>query len=134
MANALYDKGRKAFMDGDIAILTDDIDVILVDTDAYAVDLVNDEFLDAISVGDRISTTTLTGKSSTGGIFDADNAVFSAVTGDVSEALVLVKDTGNAATSRLIAYIDTATGLPATPDGGDKTVTWADTADKIFKL
>lgn len=134
MANALYDKARKAFADGNIALLTDDITVVLVDTAAYTVDLVNDEFLDAIPVGDRIATATLTGKDTTAGVFDADNAIFSAVTGDVSEALVLVQDTGVAATSRLIAYIDNATGLPATPDGGDKTVTWSDGVDKIFKL
>jgi hypothetical protein len=48
---------------------------------------------------------------------------FTAVTGDVSEAVILYKDTGVAATSPLIAYIDTATGLPVTPNGGDITVT-----------
>jgi hypothetical protein len=40
-------------------------------------------------------------------------------------------DTGNAATSRLIAYIDTASGLPVTL-GGDVTVRWH--ASGIFAL
>jgi hypothetical protein len=60
--------------------------------------------------------------------------VFSAVTGDQSEALVIYKDTGSAATSPLIAYIDTATGLPVTPNGADVTVTWDNGSNKIFKL
>lgn len=36
-------------------------------------------------------------------------------------AIVIVKDTGTEATSPLIAYIDTATGLPIAPNGGDIT-------------
>ena len=32
---------------------------------------------------------------------------------------MIYKDTGSEATSPLIAYIDTATGLPITPNGGD---------------
>jgi hypothetical protein len=56
------------------------------------------------------------------------------VTGDQSEAVVMIKDTGDAATSPLIAYIDSATGLPITPSGSDITITWADTASKIFKI
>jgi hypothetical protein len=36
---------------------------------------------------------------------------------------VLFVDTGNAATDALIAFIDTGTGLPVTPNGGDITVT-----------
>jgi hypothetical protein len=42
-------------------------------------------------------------------------------------------DTGTAATSPLVAYIDTGvTGLPVTPNGGNITVTW--NASGIFQL
>jgi hypothetical protein len=34
----------------------------------------------------------------------------------------------------LIAYIDTATGLPVTPGGGDIDITWDNGSNKIFKL
>ena len=43
-------------------------------------------------------------------------------------------DTGTEATSPLIAYIDTATGLPITPNGGDIIVTWDNGTNKIFKV
>jgi hypothetical protein len=56
------------------------------------------------------------------------------VTGDQSEALVIYKDTGMASTSPLIAYIDTATGLPYTPSGGNIDVAWDNGSNKIFKL
>lgn len=135
MANALYDTGRAAFLLGDIAWDTDNIKVILVDSADYTVDLATHDFLDDVAVGAIEATSgNLSGKTTTAGVADADNVTFSAVTGDQCEALIIYKDTGVSSTSQLIAYIDTATGLPVTPNGGDITVTWDDGANKIFKL
>ena len=58
-------------------------------------------------------------------MFDAADTVFTALTGDASESLILFKDTGVESTSDLIVRWDTATGLPLTPNGGDVTVAWA---------
>jgi hypothetical protein len=135
MANGLYDKGRQAFLEGGVAWLTDNIKVVLVDTGAYGPNLATHQFLSDIAAGARIATSAnLAGKTSTAGVADANDAVFSAVTGVQSEAVVIYKDTGTAGTSTLIAYIDTATGLPVTPNGGDITVVWDNGANKIFKL
>ena len=113
MANALYSLAKQKLLEGSIAMLTDNIKIVLVDTAAYAVDLAADEFLSSIPAGDRIATSAnLTTKTTTLGVFDADDVVFTAVTGDQSEAVAMYKDTGDAATSPLIAYIDSATGLP----------------------
>jgi hypothetical protein len=135
MANALYDKGRQKFLEGSIHWGSDDIKVILVDTADYTVDLAVDEFLDDID-GDAVIATSanLGTKTTTGGVADAADVTFSAVTGDQSEALVIYKDSGTASTSPLIAYIDTASGLPVTPNGGDITVQWDNGTNKIFKL
>jgi len=135
MANAVYGKAREKFLNGDIDWANDDIKAVLVDTAAYAVSIDSDEYLSSIPAGDRIATSgNLASKTSTLGVADAADITFSTVTGDVSEAIVLYKDTGDAATSPLIAYIDTATGLPITPNGGDITITWDSGANKIFKL
>jgi len=135
MANAIYGIARKKFLDADIDLLADNIKVVLVDTATYTVDIDVDDFLDDIPVGERVATSgNFTTKTTTLGVFDADNITFSSVSGDVSEALVIYKDTGAAATSPLIAFIDSATGLPVTPNGGDITVTWDGGADKIFKI
>jgi len=135
MANALYGLGREKFLDGSIAILTDNIKCVLVDTATYTVAIDTDEFLSDIPSGERVATSSNMGtKTATLGVFDAADVTFTAVTGDVSEALVIYKDSGVASTSPLIAYIDTATGLPVTPNGGDITVTWDSGANKIFKL
>ena len=134
MANELYDKGREGFLDGSIDWDTDDIRCILVDTADYTVDLAAHDNLDDIPAGARVATSgALTGKTVAAGVADADDVTFSAVTGDQSEALVIYKHTGTESTSRLIAYIDDATGLPVTPNGGDITVQW-DATNKIFKL
>jgi len=135
MANALYDTGRNAFLLGNIAWVTDDIRGVLVDTALYTVDLVNHDFLDDIAVGARVGPiTALTGKSGATGIADATDLIFANVTGATVEALVLYRHTGVESTSQLIAYIDTATGLPATPGGGDVVILWDNGANKIFKL
>ena len=135
MANALYDKARESFLKGEIDWSSDDIRVILVDTADYTVDLANHDFLDDIAAGARVATSgAFTTKTTTAGVADADDITYSSVTGDVSEALVIYKHTGTESTSNLIAYIDTATGLPVTPNGGDITITWDSGSDKIFKL
>jgi hypothetical protein len=135
MANGLYDAGREAFLDGGISWSTDDIKVMLVDTNDYVADLAVDDFLNDIPVAARVATSAnLSSKTVTDGVADAADVTFTAVSGDESEALVIYHDTGVESTSTLIAYIDTATGLPVTPNGGDITITWDSGANKIFKL
>lgn len=135
MANALYGLGRQAFLDGDIDWSAHDIKVVLVDTNDYTVSINTHQFLSDVPGGARVATSgNLASKTSTLGVADAADVTFSAVTGDQSEALVIYRDTGSAATSPLIAYIDTATGLPVTPNGADITVTWDNGSNKIFAL
>ena len=135
MANALYDKGREGFLDGSIDWDTDDIRGILIDTADYTVDLATHDNLDDIPVAARVATSgAFTGKTVTNGVADAADVVLSSVSGDQSEAIVIYQHTGTESTSRLIAYIDTATGLPVTPNGGDITIQWDNGANKIFKL
>ena len=135
MANALYDHGREGFLDGSIDFDTDDIRCILIDAADYTVDLAAHDNLDDIPGDARVAVSgALASKTVTDGVADAADVTFSSVTGDQSEAIVIYKHTGTESTSRLIAYIDSATGLPVTPNGGDITVQWDSAADKIFKL
>jgi hypothetical protein len=135
MANALFDKARQRFLEGQFNWNTDTIKAVLVDTGTYTVNLSAHEFLSDIGTGARISTSgAFTGKATTGGAADANDVTFTSVTGASIEAIVLYRDTGVDATSPLIAFIDTATGLPITPNGGDIIVTWDNGPNKIFKL
>lgn len=135
MANTLYDLGRKRFLEANINWLTDTIKVVLVDTGSYTANFTSHEFFADVSVGARVTTSvTLVGKDTTGGAADASDVTFTSVSGPSIEAIIIYKDTGTEATSPLIAYIDTATGLPITPNGGDIIVTWDNGPNKIFKL
>jgi len=135
MANALYDKGREGFLDGSIDWDTDTIKAVLVDGADYTPNLSTHDFLDDIAGAGRVATSgALASKTVTAGVADAADVTISSVSGDQFEYIVLYKDTGTAGTSRLIACIDTATGLPCTPNGGDITITWDNGANKIFKL
>lgn len=82
-----------------------------------------DDFLDDILAGARVGTATLAGEAIlSAGAFDSTDPVFTALSGDPFESLVLYKHTGTETTSNLLAFYDTATGLPFTPSGGDVTV------------
>lgn len=137
MANTLYDSGRASFLGADIDWLTDNIKVCLVE--GYTPNAATHDFLDDVTGGGGgtiVATSgNLASKTATAGVADADDITFPEVpSGDPCAHLVIYKDTGVASTSNLIGVIDTATGLPLTPNGGDVTVAWDSGANKIFKL
>lgn len=135
MGNAVYEKYFEHVHKAEINWLTDDIKVVLVDANDYTKNLLTDEFLSVIPSSAIVATSAnLTGKTLNGRVADANDVTFPSVSGDISEALVIYKDTGTAATSPLVVYIDTATGLAVTPNGGDITVIWPNDAGRIFSL
>lgn len=135
MANTLYDFARQRFLEAQINWMTDVIKVILVDTGAYTPQTAVHQYLADIPISARIAgPVTLVSKSTAGGAADAADCTFTSVTGASIESIVIYVDSGTEATSPLIAYIDTATGLPITPNGGDIIVTWDNGTNKIFKV
>ncbi len=135
MANTLYDSARQGFLEAQINWLTDTVKVLLVDAGAYTPNVSTHHFLADIQVSSRIAgPVTLTSKTTTGGAADAADVTFTSVSGASIEMIIIYKDTGTEATSPLLAMIDTATGLPITPNGGDIIVTWDNGVNKIFKV
>lgn len=136
MANALFNKYKESLLslNPSVDLDTDTIKVALV-TSGYTFNATH-QFYSSITPGSNVVGTpqTLGSKSITDGVFDAADATFTAVTGSACNALVIYKDTGSDATSPLIAYIDTATGLPVTPNGGNITIAWDNGTNKIFKI
>jgi len=125
MANKLYPKSKKQFLQAGIDLASLNVRAILVDTGAYTYDDAHD-FLDDIPASARIVVSgNLTGKTfGDDGSFDSDDPIFTGVTGASIEAIVLYVHTGTESTSRLIMFQDTGvTGLPLTPDGGDVQIT-----------
>ena len=133
MANALYPKAKEAFLNADIDMATDTITIALIDTGNYTFNSEH-QFRSDISDSAVISSTDLLNKTMTNGVFDADDATFTSVTGANCEALIIFQNTGTQANSRLIAFIDSATGLPILPNGGDITVAFSSGSNRIFAL
>lgn len=135
MANALFDFGRGEFLDGNLDWSGTLIKAVLVDHGVDTPVPATDEDLADITAGARIDTSGAFGsKTSVAGVADAADLTYTAVSGNSVESIVIYFDSTVESTSTLIAFIDTATGLPVTPNGGDITITWDSGSNKIFKL
>jgi len=140
MANQLYPKAKQALLGGELNLSSNVVTLALVDTDVYTFST-SHEFRSSVPNTAVVATANLNSKTITDGVFDAADAVFPFVTGANCEALIIYHNTGDAendgnrqADSRLVVYIDTASGLPILPNGGDITVKFSDGASKIFAI
>lgn len=139
MAPLLYSPARESFAKGEISWTVAVIHAYLIDSADYTVSAAH-QFLSSVPAGARVGgPVALTAKTATGGVCDAADVTFPTVSGDQSEALILVQAsavTGGAvlaeSAQRLIWWTDTATGLPVTPSAVNIVVTWH--ASGIFKL
>lgn len=135
MANTLYDSAREQFLTGKINWLEDTIKILLVRANGYELNASVHSSLASIPPEARATAgITLTNKTASGGAADGADITFTAVTGESIKAIVGYVDDASEASSKLLFYVDTATGLPIQPNGGDIIVTWDNGANKIFKL
>jgi hypothetical protein len=134
MANALYDTGRDAFLNGDIDYTNDTIKMVLV-SNGYTPDLANHSFYSSVSSNVVGTPQALTSKTTSAGVANCADVSFGAVTsGSTISYILLYKDTGTASTSQLIALYDTAVGLPFATSGAEITIKIDSGANKLFKL
>jgi hypothetical protein len=101
-----YPKAKEALLAGLVDVPEDDIVVILL-TSGYAYSDAH-EFLSSVPEGARLKASAPLGsKSIANGILKATDPLnIPAVPADTVPALVVVQDTGDAATSRLLVYRD----------------------------
>lgn len=142
MANALFDPGREGFLDGSIDWDTATVKAALVR--GYTFSAAHKFVSDVTTAGGTLVATSgaLASKTATNGVADAADVTFAAVpTGAACTGILIFQSsavTGGAdvaaTAQRVIGYIDTATGLPVTPNGGDITVVWDNGSNRIFKL
>jgi hypothetical protein len=85
----------------------------------------------------RARGTYLVNKTTASGIADADDTVVAGV-GSAGSAtavyIILVNETGASNTSLVGAVIDTASGLPFLPNGGDVQLVWDNGPNRVFRL
>lgn len=149
MANLVFNTGKLRMWTGAagaVDVLADTIVVISLETDDEPDDPDIEFVADLLGVGDAVEVTS-TGY--TGGFegagrislvsktlvvdqandraeFDCANVVWTAISQAAAEvwaAIAIVKELTSDALSPLLAKVDTATGLPLTPNGSDITFT-----------
>lgn len=130
--NRIYPKYKNALMlaKANTTLLDNTVRVALVDNAIYAYDS-SHEFKESL-VGAIVSESEpVLNKTITGSTFSGDQTVFPNVVGDTVEAAVVFIEGDSAGSSRLVAYYDSSSGLPLTPNGGDLSINWN---NGIFKL
>lgn len=132
MADFCYDKFFQHLMNGDIDLDSATIYASLLTAAYTANQSTHEDYADLAGV---IASQTLSGKSITGGVFNADDVTFSAVAaGSTITQVVIWADSGSPATSYLIRKIDSYTGLPFATNGLDVNLAWPNDGNKIMKL
>lgn len=135
MANKIWPKGKEGLLSGAFNLPSDTIKLALLSS-GYSYSTAH-QFYSDLTPGSNVVGTpqALASKTITNGVFDAASPVtFTSVSGSQVTQMAIFKDTGVAGTSPLLEHIDTATGLPVTPNGGNITVSWDTGSNKIFAL
>ena len=132
MANALYPKGKERILDETIGLNNDTIKAALLRS--YTYDSSDEDLADVTGSGATVvATATLSGKTFTAGVFDANDVTWTTVAnGAACNNFVLYKDGATDADRQLIMFVDAYTNLPVTPNGGDITIEWDSGSNKIF--
>lgn len=132
MSSALFNKAKESFLSQNpsIDMDSDTIKISFGRTSAYTF-AATDQFKSSVTtVVDADSA--LASRTITNGVFDAADALFTAVAAGAAFDFALIwKDTGVAGTSPVIAYID---GFSVTPNGGNITAQFDNGTNRIFKL
>ena len=128
MADAYYNDAPNNFLGngvhGQTDLDTDDIRIILYDEGADALNLADEDQADILA-GARIDVSANLTSKTVGvvadGVFDHADEVFTSVTGASVESLTYFEWSGTESTDPLLFNLDSWTGLPVTPNGGDIT-------------
>lgn len=135
MANFLYPNAKRLMLTGQFDWTSDDVVAVLVATGQYVPSINHISLLDVPASARVAVSGVLTGKAVATNVVDADDCLFSAVSGPPCSSVLLVAMGDTDATSWLICHLDDAiSGLPLTPTASPVQLAWSDGADKIFAL
>lgn len=138
MATVFYASAKALLWGSGINWSSADIRAVLVETSggsAYTINAATHDFLNDVAAGARLATSgSMTGRAISGGYLISDDVSFASVAAGalVGRAVILYIHTGVESTSSLVCYIDTATGLPVTPNGEDIVVRW--TSNRVITI
>jgi hypothetical protein len=135
MANFLFPSAKTLMLTGAFNWLTDPISVILVASGQYTPSINHTTLLDVPASARVAVSGILTGRTVVGNVVDADDYLFSFVSGPACQGVLVTVNTGNDATSPLICWLDDAViGIPYNPVNAPVQIVWSDGPYKIFAL
>lgn len=133
MANAMFNPGREGFLLGEIDWDTAVMKVALIRT--YTFSAAHKFVSDVTGAGGVLHATSsaLASKTGTSGTADAADITFTTPSANASGHSLLYFQSSAvgggadvaATAQRVIAYVDTGTGLPVTPNGADISVVFS---------
>jgi hypothetical protein len=137
MANSLYNYARQLAATTGLTWTTGVFRAYLIDDDAapgYTFSAAH-QYFSSLDVATRAAGPVALTCSAADGACDASDITFTAVAaGPAIDAVMIMKFVSVDGDSPNVAWIDTATGLPITPNGGDIIVTWDSGTNKIFRV
>lgn len=149
MANQLYDIARKKFAEGDINWTTDSIKMLLIsETGNYSFDAGHTTALGTISASARnygagtdptpaayLEGIPMDGRLvSTNGACRCENITFETIGAENNDSRIKAVVIFRESDDTPIAYLDSATGLPITPNGGAIIVVPDGGTNGLFRL
>jgi hypothetical protein len=132
MANQLYPLAKTALLTNSPTIDLDSIEIRASLVTAGYTYSATHQYITSVSSTHRVATATLLSKTIVSGVFDAADVTFTNVSGSEVTQIIIWQWSGTEATSPLLAIIDSATGLPKVPNGGNIIISW--NAAGIFAL
>ncbi len=127
MANRAFDNWGNLMLGGGSLALpdwdTNNIRAVILDESDITLNTTTMQDLADLAAAVVAETGNLTVAAPSGGAVDITDYAFTAVSGDAADSLVYFLETGTDSTSTATFIIDSATGLPVTPNGGDINVT-----------
>jgi hypothetical protein len=136
MANFVYNQAKQSILEGDIDVTNNTLKLLLV-TSSYSPDEDNDQFVNDISAPAIVHrSAALQNVTNIFGVLDAHDIIIADFPGTAFSSIIIYVDTGNDATSRLLAYIDESSGIPfaGVPSPTPITIVWNNGATKIIAL
>jgi hypothetical protein len=141
MSNAVYPKALEGLISGLIDLDTAAIKASFVRGYTYSA---SHTFVsDVTGAGGTVNGTSvaLSSVSVTSGVFDAADTTVTTTANATDHGILVFQAsavTGGAdvaaSSQRVIAWLDTGTGLPIQPGSGSTPITWDNGTNKIFKL
>ena len=142
MANSKFNPALEGFLVGEIDWDTAVIKAALVR--GYTFDATDKFVSEVTAAGGTLHATSaaLASKTATDGVADAADVTFTTPSANATDHYILIFQASAvgggadvaAGSQRLIAWIDTATGIPVQPNGANIVIAFDNGPNKIFRL